>query len=351
MSASKNRNALIWGLLGVGAVLATRALRQKKKDLDFWNKTVVITGGSRGLGLVMARQLAQAGAKVAICARDAAELDRAKTDLLQYTQSVFTYPCDVTSKIDVRVFIRAVNEAFGPVDVLINNAGMIIATPLENATEADFRETMETNFWSAFNLINEVLPQMRERRQTDGSEPHIVNIASLGGKVAIPHLLPYSASKFALVGYSSGLRTELKKGGIHVTTVCPGLIRTGSPQNAFFKGQAEKEYAWFKIADALPLLTVSAETCARAVLDACRKGQAELIVSVPAKVATLFYGLFPALTADLLVLANGLLPGPGIDEQRTLGKDSETPLSQSVLATLTDEAAHRNNEINSGNVL
>ena len=75
----------------------------------------------------------------------------------------------------------------------------------------------------------------------------------------MPHLLPYSASKFALVGFSEGLRAELAKDGIRVTTVCPGLMRTGSPPNAAFKGRHREEYAWFALSDALPILSISAE--------------------------------------------------------------------------------------------
>src|SRR5204862_3041411 len=105
----------------------------------------------------------------------------------------------------------------------------------------------------------------------------IVNIASIGGKIGIPHLVPYCVGKFALVGYSQGLRAELENNGVVVTTVCPGLMRTGSARKAFFKGQSEAEYAWFKISDSLPLLTISAEKAARDILHACQRGDAQAI--------------------------------------------------------------------------
>ena len=174
--------------------------------------------------------------------------------------------------------VAAVNNRFGHIDVLVNNAGVIQVGPIEVMTHEDFELAMQAHFWGPLNTILAVLPSMRQRRQG-----RIVNISSIGGKVSVPHLVPYSASKFALVGLSKGLRAELMKDGIEVTTVCPGLMRTGSPRNADFKGQHRFEYAWFSISDALPLLTVSAENAARQIVHACKRGQAELVISIPAK--------------------------------------------------------------------
>ncbi|MFC5409404.1 SDR family NAD(P)-dependent oxidoreductase [Larkinella bovis] len=337
--STKNRLGL-WGLAGVGAVFAARALLNQWRKIDFRGKTVVITGGSRGLGLVLAREFAQEGANIAICARDEAELERAKADLELNGGLVFTYACDLTDREQVTDFIESVQAEIGPIDVLVNNAGTILVTPIEHATEDDFREVMEINFWSAFHTINAVLPQMRARKTG-----RIVNIASFGGKVAFPHLLPYSTSKFALVGYSEGIRAEFIKDGIYVTTVCPGLMRTGSPRNAWFKGQNEKEYAWFKIGDSLPGLSKSAEESARQILEACRYGRAELIISLPAKLASALHGLAPGLTAEVLSVINLLLPAPGgIGEERAKGHDSETSVTRSVFTTWTDDAAEANNQ-------
>jgi len=234
-----------------------------------------------------------------------------------------------------------VHTRFGSIDVLVNNAGVIQVGPLEVMTHEDFELAMQAHFWGPLNTIMAVLPSMRQKKTA-----RIVNISSIGGKVSVPHLVPYSASKFALVGLSKGLRAELMKDGIKVTTVCPGLMRTGSPRNADFKGKHQFEYAWFSISDALPLLTVSAENAARQIVHACKRGQAELVISVPAKVAVLFDSLFPEAMSQMLALANRLLPeAGGAGTQRTKGRDSTSAWSPSWLTALNDEAALRNNEV------
>jgi short-subunit dehydrogenase len=174
----------------------------------------------------------------------------------------------------------------------------------------------------------------------------IVNITSIGGKISVPHLLPYCASKFALVGLSAGLRAELAKDGIVVTTVCPGLMRTGSPRNATFKGKHRAEYTWFSISDSLPLVSMSAERAARQIITACKRGDAEVVLSLPAKLAVRFNTLFPELTADLLGVINQLLPPPGgIGAERAQGSESESSLSPSFLTSLGDRAARENNQL------
>jgi short-subunit dehydrogenase len=345
MSTTSNQTkALLWGLAGIGAWALTKAFLGQRRKIDFRGKAVIVTGGSRGLGLAISRQLAKEGAHLALCARDMAELERAKAELLTHGGEVFTYTCDITDKAEVERFAEAARQEIGPIDVLINNAGIILVTPYEHSTEDDFRDAMDTNFWAPYHLINAVLPQMLARKAG-----RIVNVTSIGGKISVPHLLPYSASKFALVGYSEGLRAELLKDNIYVTTVCPGLTRTGSPRNAIFKGKNEDEYAWFKIADSMPLVTSSAEDCASQIIDACRYGEAERLISWTTKLSAAAQGLTPNLVAELSAVTNEfLLPGKetnGSGGQRVAGKESETPLSDSALAALTDQAAARNNEL------
>ncbi|MEZ0540897.1 SDR family NAD(P)-dependent oxidoreductase [Fibrella arboris] len=337
------KQTLLWSIVGVGALVAFRAVQRRNRKIDFREKVVVITGGSRGLGLVMARQLAREGARLAICARTQETLDTAASELHTYGGEVYTHACDLTSKTALAGFFEAVNQQLGPVDVLINNAGVIMAGPYANTTDDDFHDAMNTNFWAAYHATNAVLPDMQQRKSG-----RIVNVASFGGKVSVPHLLPYSASKFALVGYSEGLRAEVARDNVFVTTICPGLIRTGSPRQAQVRGQHEKEYAWFKIGDSLPGLSVSAEHVANEIIEATRYGDAERIISLPAKFAGAIHGLFPGLVVDTLAFINTLLPDPsptGKNSPRQEGKELETSLTQNALTTLTDEAALQNNEL------
>src|SRR5215217_372286 len=326
--------------LGAGTFVLKSAV-SRLLEYDLKDKTVLITGGSRGLGLVMAREFAREGSRLVLCARDEQELDQARLDLEKLGAEVMVVSCDITNQRDVKAMIAAVYPRFGAVDVLVNNAGVIQVGPLEVMTHEDFELAMQAHFWGPLNTIMAVLPSMREKRTG-----RIVNISSIGGKVSVPHLIPYSASKFALVGLSKGLRAELMKDGIKVTTVCPGLMRTGSPRNADFKGKHQFEYAWFSISDALPLLTVSAENAARQIVSACKQGRAELVISIPAKVAVKFDALFPELSSQMLALTNQFLPGPGgVGTQRMKGRDSTSSWSPSWLTTLNEEAALRNNEV------
>lgn len=334
------KTTLTLAAAAAGAWLLGRLLPTRPR-YDFGDKVVLITGGSRGLGLVMARQLAREGPRLVLCARDQEELERASAELAQYGPRPYVLRCDVSDPAQVDLLVRACEARVGPVDVLINTAGTITMGPLEAMTRADFEEALANNFWGAFNTTQAVIPGMRQR-QTG----RIVNISSIGGKVSVPHLIPYSTSKFALVGYSHGLRAELAPQGIVVTTVCPGLMRTGSPRNAQFKSQHKIEYALFSILDSLPLFTISAEEAAAEIVAACRRGDAEAILSLPAQAAAKFQALFPETFADFVTLATRLLPGlGGIGTQALPGKDSTSPASPSFLTVLTERAAQRNNEM------
>jgi NAD(P)-dependent dehydrogenase (short-subunit alcohol dehydrogenase family) len=340
----KARDALLLGAAGAGLVAAARFALRRRRTTNFAGKVALITGGSRGLGLVLARLLTAAGAKVVLCARDADELKRAQQELVRGNippGAVYVHTCDVTDTAQVNQTVAAARERYGRIDILINNAGTIEVGPMEEMTDADYEEAMRTHFWGPYHFVQAVLPEMRAR-----GEGRIVNIGSIGGLVSVPHLLPYAASKSALVGYSEGLRAELKKDGIFVTTVCPGLMRTGSPRNAYFKGQNEKEYAWFKLGDSLPLTSTSAEAAARQIVGALRHGDPFLVTSLPAQGAALLHGVFPGLTADLLGSVNRLLPEPGgVGTARRTGAQSESPLAPAALTALTDRAATRNNQV------
>jgi len=326
--------------VGAGVLVAARSLTRKISKYDLKDRVVLITGGSRGLGLVMARAFALQGARIAICARDEEELERARVDLENRGATVLAVKCDVTNNSEVIEMVEAVRYHFGDIDVLVNNAGIIQMGPLETMTHEDFRQAMRTHFWGPLNTTMAVLPEMRRRKNG-----RIVNISSIGGKISVPHLVPYCASKFALVGLSKGLGAELLKDGIVVTTVCPGLMRTGSPRNANFKGNHRAEYAWFSISDALPFTSINAERAARQIIEACKQGQAELVISVQAKAAVALDFLFPQLNTDLLSALNRLLPEADESQNdQVKGSASTSSWSPSWLTTLNERAALKNNE-------
>jgi NAD(P)-dependent dehydrogenase (short-subunit alcohol dehydrogenase family) len=322
------------------AAVAARVLAGKRR-YSLSEKTVFIAGGSRGLGLLMAREFARRGARVAICARDAGELERARWQLLRSGCEVFTVVCDLTLKDEVDQAIRRVKQEFGRIDILVNNAGVIQVGPAEVMQLEDYQESLDTHFWAPLYTTLAVLPDMKTRGQG-----RIVNISSIGGKLSVPHLLPYSVGKFALTGFSEGLRAEAAKDNVLVTTVCPGLMRTGSPRNAKFKGKHRAEYAWFSISAGLPLLSIGAERAARRLVTACERGEAEVILSLPAKLAVLLHGIFPGLTSNIFAIGNRWMPSAeGGTSEAHLGEDSFSKVSPSALTVLNERAARRNNEV------
>lgn len=325
-------------LAGAAALrLASRFLTHRRLD----GAAVLITGGSRGLGLALAFEYARRGARVAICGRDGQALERAAERLRASGAQVLALVCDVRNRAEVEAAIARTLAAFGLLDVLVNNAGVIAVGPFDAMTRSDYAEALDTHFWAMYETIESALPAFE--RQGAG---RIVNITSIGGKVSVPHLLPYSVSKFAAVGYSEGLRAALRPRNITVTTVCPGLMRTGSPRNAWFKAQNRKEYTWFAISDALPGLSIAAGSAARTIVDASIRGDAEVVLSLPAQALAALHGLFPGFTSNLLQIGSRLLPGPGgIAAERRRGNQSATPLTESPLTALGKKAERDYNQI------
>ena len=292
---------------------------------------------------MLARQLVDAGARVAIWARTADDVEAAAAELRDRRKNatVLGLTCDVRDRDQIETAAETVRETWGRIDVLFNVAGIMEVGPLDAMTPADFHEAMDINCWGALNTVMTVLPVMR--RQAWG---RIVNVASIGGKRAVPHMLPYDVSKFALVGLSTGLRTELAKDGIVVSTVCPSLMRTGSPRNALFKGQNRAEYAWFSIGGSLPLISISAEQAASQILRACQYGDAEVYVCNTLNLPVIATQLIPSLTTEVLSLVNRLLPPMGgIGQRAAWGYESQSAFSPSVLTALGDQAAARNNQL------
>jgi len=321
-----NRLAFIGA--GVGLGLAAREFMKRRNALDLQGQVVLITGGSRGLGVAMAREFA----------RNPEPLEIARQQLAEMGAEVLAIPCDVSDREQVQRMIGQASAHFGRIDVLVNNAGVISVGPMEAMTLRDYEEAMNIMFWGMVYPIMAVLPQMRERKSG-----RIVNITSIGGKVSVPHLLPYSSAKFAAVGFSEGLHADVERAGIKVTTVVPGLMRTGSHVNAFTKGNHAQEYTWFGLAATQPLSSINADRAAQQIVEATRRGETEVILTIQAQILGRVHGLFPGLTVDVLTLVDRVLPRVGrADTVRLSGRESRTPIG-SALTSGGEPAAHRYN--------
>jgi NAD(P)-dependent dehydrogenase (short-subunit alcohol dehydrogenase family) len=325
----------------LGGAYLVRVAR-KRRAVDVHGCVALITGGSRGLGLLIARELGRQGARVVLVARDEAELQRARRDLESRYIDASIIVADVGHESEARRAIADVISRWGRVDILVNNAGVIKVGPLDHMTGADFEEAMAVHFWGPLHTMRAAIPHMRQQ-----GAGRIVNISSIGGKIGVPHLAAYCASKFALTGLSDVVRAELAQDDIVVTTVCPGLMRTGSPFNAWFKGQHRQEFAWFAIAGSLPLLSSDGRRAAWQVVDALRHGDAELVITWPARLAVAAAGIVPKTLALAMAFVNRLLPspaGPGRNDSHR-GWQSGSAWAPSLLTQLNERAAAENNEL------
>jgi short-subunit dehydrogenase len=331
--------ACVVGAGAVYALLRRSGVEASRKSLA--GQVVLITGGSRGLGLALAREFGSLGCRVAICARDQDGLDRAKQILTEMNYDVFAIAGDVSDRNSVDNVVRATRHHYGEIDILVNNAGEIMVSPLENLAIEDFERAMAVMFWGMVYMSFAVLPSMKER-----GAGRIVNITSIGGKVSVPHLLSYSCAKAAAAAFSNGLHHEVRQHGVDVTTVVPGLMRTGSHVNARFKGDRVGESAWFGAAASMPLLSIDAERAARGAVDAMCAGSAEAVLGAPAQILVQLQTLLPNLTAEILRFSNWMLPNATSGDTAQPGRDLENQHGSlyRVLTTLGRRAGQTLNQ-------
>jgi short-subunit dehydrogenase len=328
---------------GVGSLMAAQSAMEKlrrRRLRELQGQTVLITGGSRGLGLALAEEFAHAGAKIAICARDEQELMRARQQIERLGVEVCAVACDVSKPEQVEHLINSVQQQLGRIDVLVNNAGVISVGPLLSHKLEDFQEAMDVMFWGTVHPTLAVLPQMLSH-----GRGKIVNISSIGGRVAVPHLLPYCCAKFACAGFSEGLHAELKRFGIHVLTVVPGLMRTGSHLHAQFKGKHKQEFGWFAVSGTNPLASISAKRAARKIVSATCANRTDLVISWQAKLMAEVHGFAPGLTQEAMALVNQLLPDAGGNTEKKPGYESQSVVTKSPLTALGKWAARRYNQL------
>ncbi len=323
VSLARSRKPL-WST-ALGATAAGLWLSSLKSQFNVFNKSVYITGGSRGLGLSLAWNLVKQGATVTLAARDEEELLKAQEIILRDfpNASVFLSVCDVTNTGQLRESIGQAQLQMDGIDLLINNAGAILIGKFESMTKADFDAQLQLHLYATIDAVRTIIPYFRAK-----GGGRILNICSLGGKVALPHMIPYDVSKFALAGFSQGLAAEVAEDNIHITTAFPTVMRTGSAIQAVFKGDHEEEFAWFAAMDNMPFLSMSADTAAKKIIDAVCDGQTEVILSLPAKTRMVFGSLFPeivnagaAIVAKWLPKGNSLFRKTGADSSAKFFKN------------------------------
>lgn len=303
--------------------------------------SALVLGASRGLGLLIARRLADRGYRVLAAARDDQELAAAAARLSREGREIRTRAVDVRDEQSVRDAADAA-RALGALQVCIHVAGVIEVASSPNPLRTDdFREAIDTMLWGPTNAASAVIPEMRAR-----GDGRFGVVTSIGGKVAAPHLLAYSAAKHGAVGFSEGLSMELAGTGVTCTTVIPGLMRTGSHVRARFSGDAEKEYAWFAPGASLPGLSIDADRAARRIVDGVLSGRTHVVLTPLAKIGMRAHGLLPGTTTRILGGVSGVLPKGGSD-RGVEGRSARRSLSSRVVNALTvmgDRAARRNNE-------
>jgi NAD(P)-dependent dehydrogenase (short-subunit alcohol dehydrogenase family) len=243
---------------------------------------------------------------------------------------------DVSVEAQAQALIARASAEFGRLDVLVTNAGVIQVGPVPAMDTKDFADAIATIYWGVVHPALAALPVMRQ-----AGSGRIINITSIGGKLPAPHLLPYTAAKHASVGFSEGLRVEAAKYGISVTTAVPGLMRTGSPDNALFSGDHRSEHTWFTIADSLPVLSMDAQRAAAAIVRAGLRGRPEIILTPAAKLAVRVHGVLPGLTQRALSLVDRMLPRDDTGTNLPGYQAAPEPAWLRWVTSLTREAARR----------
>jgi 3-oxoacyl-[acyl-carrier protein] reductase len=191
------------------------------KDKPLESKVALITGASRGIGLAIARSLAALGAKIGLCARDPGRLIGVAAEFERHGVPVLAVPADVSRPGEIALLVQKTEQSLGPIEILVNNAGIGLFAPIQDASEANWDAVLDTNLKSVFLLSRAVAPGMIARRGG-----HIVNIASLAGKNSFAGGGIYCASKWGLLGLTECMAEDLRPHGIRVSAVCPGSVAT-----------------------------------------------------------------------------------------------------------------------------
>lgn len=263
--------------------------------MEIENRVAIITGASEGIGKALAHEMVKQGARVVLAARSKDKLDALAAEL--GTVRALAVPTDVARPAQVERLVAQAAEGFGGVDILVNNAGFGLYGLVEETDWAHLRELWEVNFFGAVACTRAALPHLRQRGGA------VVNISSMAGKVPLPYMASYCATKFALNAFSDGLRMELARAGVHVLTVCPGRVRTNFHEAAYRDGRNLPQ-----VFQQRKPTGVSAEKVARVTVRALRRERREVVIPWRLRLAAGFRNVLPGLTDRLL---RGVVRDPG----------------------------------------
>ncbi len=279
-------------------------------------RTAIVTGASSGIGRQTAREFAGRRAHVVLASRNRDKLEALAAELADYPGHRLVVPTDVTDRLAVEALVRRTMEEFDSVDVLVNNAGIGLFAPIADGSLDNMHHLLNVNFWGAVHCIQAAVPYMRHQ-----GRGHIVNVASVAGKVAAPYLGAYSATKFALTAVSDALRSELAGTGIHVSTVYPGLTDTSFRENMVRE---------VEVPDPPPYLrSAGPAAVARRIAQAVRWNLRDAYVSLEDLAAVVAYPLAPAL-ADWAVRLLWLGPDRGVPPPARPSRLAEEPTEPSA---------------------
>lgn len=254
--------------------------------------TVLVTGASEGIGKATALLFAHKGYDLILAARRAEPLETVVQEVEQLGCSALAIPADVKEPEQVKALVQKALDRYGSVDVLINNAGIYVSGPVEEFSLEDWHQTVDTNFWGYVHTIQALLPHFLAR----GSGT-IVNLSSIGGKVALPYVTPYCASKFAVTGLTKSLHAELSPRGIQVCGIYPNLIKSNFTERAIFRGQNPQDAQVRR--DQLETILKTPfvekpEDVAKAIWEAVDRQKSEMVVG-SAKLGATIDRVFPGL--------------------------------------------------------
>ena len=252
--------------------------------MDFKNKVVLITGASSGIGKDTAIEFAKKGANIVLVSRTKEKLEQVAEQLKQFNVTVLVCQCDVSKKDQVKKMSKTVLEKFDSIDILVNNAGFAIYGSVTDLSIDDIESQMETNYFGMIYCIKNFLPSMLDKKSG-----HIVNVASVAASFGLPGISSYCASKFAMLGFSEGLKHELKNTGVGITVVSPIMVRTN-----FF------DHPSFEKMPKFSPTSLSSKTVAKTILKAANSPRLEIIVPSIVRGAVWMKNTFPYLINPIL---------------------------------------------------